>query len=670
MFMTPENRSFALEYLRHLHDRLPDVVAVFVTKARLDESTVRDLDRVGHRCLVFLSQSFLAWYLTGSDSLEPGVSSPEDTARSVRILADTERLTPLHFWRPLAAANLPSDREAVRQVEMMSKAGCVASVAVGVKHGPFLRVRFQESSYTNPFRRTLGHAPGGDAGETSAEESFPAEVRGRALDAGKACGHPVYLNTSCAVALALGTRESLGTFRAPMKALRCHPAVCPAAQRARCDAARVESGQIDPPAAAGDLSSIARWLLVPESAVKFEARDQAIAVAARLDQNLQCRIHHVTGYHVRPTIVSRSREWIGTAPHGATSVASAGGLVEEVDMPFLSLIDRLRRITGLVTPLSPANEHRAEVFSRYYHVRRVVSVSTIVASRWACGAADGAGQESQHPPSRREEIDFGRLYRLAWAHDLNRWPFAHNAEQGLFDQSADVDRYFSENATGLSRSEVADLVRLHRRDPLEMSLEGQIVLAADQATGLVEDVLLCTAALGLTPARIPLPVQDFLAMPLAEQGYRSRLWQVRQDFMASTASTIARFIAAIDASATASASALILRHVAEREGPVLMTPSFRSSLPRLKIDFLQTLLYPLANRKVGRGEFHRDHIMMPLLGLLGNPLKERLTTLTEDQVLQLALDHGVLQKDEVAGAYPELDYIEKHEPELLFDGPP
>jgi hypothetical protein len=233
MFMGA-NRHYAIKYAQLHHVHFPEMPLVFITKATLDSDTITALDQIGHICLFFISQSFFCWY-TGR---EAGI---EQSALNWRQLARTRHLRPLHFWRPLTPQNVPHAEAARRQLQLVQEAGAMASVAVGLKYGAFLGTRFAAPDH--PLHKALFDES--DSGTPlPLGEKFHPGLRALVLREAHDLGHPTYLHTSCAVALALQRPEFLQTRRPPLRRIRCDPACCPIGQRNRCDSGFSKSGPI------------------------------------------------------------------------------------------------------------------------------------------------------------------------------------------------------------------------------------------------------------------------------------------------------------------------------------------------------------------------------------------------------------------------------------------
>lgn len=158
-------------------------------------------------------------------------------------------------------------------------------------------------------------------------------------------------------------------------------------------------------------------------------------------------------------------------------------------------IGRLRHITGFVTTYGQEIDPRLSVFARLWHVKRVVATADRLS-----GLA--------------ESLDGDRIERLAWLHDLNRWPFAHNSEKGFFDQAANVREYFLSRSPVIEPQDIDDLVGIHLKDPAVISAEARIVLFADSLTGVIEDPLFAVCGLNVHPRIIPASVSDMLGFSL------------------------------------------------------------------------------------------------------------------------------------------------------------
>ena len=228
-----------------------------VTKARLSADDLALLDQLGQTIAVFLSQSFLNRPHQPRVELGP-TSSPEDTIGSLALFSGLRHVVPVHFLRPATRRNIPDVESAVRILSEVRSAGAIATVAVGLKLGPGVEL--------SPL--DIADITGdGDPAITSMPEFFPRGARLDLLQAARMVDHPVYFNTSCAVALATKAAEMLGTWRPPMRWSRCEPCNCPGPQRSRCDARRAV--QVVPSEA--EVEDLASRYALPENSLSWTA---------------------------------------------------------------------------------------------------------------------------------------------------------------------------------------------------------------------------------------------------------------------------------------------------------------------------------------------------------------------------------------------------------------
>lgn len=641
MFMGA-NRDYALEYARLHHAHFPEVPLVFITKAMLESDTIAALDEIGHVILFFISQSFFRWYRRNS-GVERGIASPEASARNWRLLAGTAHLKPLHYWRPLTWQNVPDSNAARRQLEFVRDAGALASVAVGLKHGDFLRSRF-----ANPDHPLHAALSGQSDAATPIFETFPPDLRELVLSEARHVGHPTYLHTSCAASLALAEAEYLQTWRAPLRQMRCEPACCPASQRQRCDAASAGAGP-----SARLLKNLAGNLRLPEGAVGWNPAAAAIDVAAELPQPLQCRLQHVVGFRIAPLAVRRAREWVGTISGVGFGMNQLGLSIElaehEADERLRGRLERLHGVTGLLSPMEPNDDLRVRAFSRFRHVRRVAMLALAIARR-----VQGAGGDLSLAPVRR----------LAWLHDINRWPFAHNAEAGHFDQAADLPEYFAAEQIDVSPAELHDLAAIHRRDLGAASLAGRAVLLADRAVGVVEDVLFGVTALGLAPERIPPDVSRRLGF-FWEPDFCEQLRSVGDKLLQQR--DVDGFGVDFDAIVVSHALQFLGRSVVDWPG-LGIAETFITSVQAVKNSYLVPAFFPVANGIIGHGVLHRERIIEPLIATWRPHHVRRLTGMDDREAAQAAVRLGLITEREVSQMTVQLDCAQRQWHDHAFSG--
>jgi hypothetical protein len=296
MFMSRLCIDFLKQYLPLHREVFSDRPLCVVSKAKLQRNDLEELDRVGHKVIFFLSQSFAHGAF---EKLEPGpTSTPVDTARSLSLFRGLSHLVPIHFYRPVTRQTVPDMDTARAHLLLVKDAGAIASVAVGLKHGPGLPV--DDLSLTD------------FVGDSSVEPSLDGEIlddgtRTDILKAAKDIDHPLYFNTSCAVALATGKPEGLGTWRAPMRQLRCDPCSCPAGQRRLCDQARADDGA----PSRHLLAIIQEQLDLGEGRVYWDAAAHAVRIKGTIRQNEHNRLMHLTAHSVVADRVIPEEAWLG-----------------------------------------------------------------------------------------------------------------------------------------------------------------------------------------------------------------------------------------------------------------------------------------------------------------------------------------------------------------------
>lgn len=302
MLLGAVGQTYLEAWVRVHARRFPGHPLCVVTKGCPSAELVQRLDGSGVRGVMFFSQSFARARLPG---VERGpICDPRGTAEGIARVAASRRWHAVHFWRPLTARTLPDVETGMRMLRPLRDAGAVASVAIGVKG--------ERPIFTRPAQ--VEALLGGPATPDEAGETLPDAVLERALVVGRRLEHPVYRHTSCALALALGTPEGLGTWRAPLRASRCLPCACPEAQRARCATRGSAPGPDE-----GQLASIVRTLGLDPQGVRY--RRGLIEVEAGLSQDVRTALAHRAGLPVRGRGPA-SRAWGGAVTGGRGSQVS------------------------------------------------------------------------------------------------------------------------------------------------------------------------------------------------------------------------------------------------------------------------------------------------------------------------------------------------------------
>lgn len=661
-FMSSVGLSYFREYAKLHAARLGSHPLCVVTKARLSASDLALLDELGQTIVVFLSQSFLN--RPGQSRVELGpTSSPEDTIRNLNLFSGLRHVVPVHFLRPVTRRNIPDFESAVRILSEVRSAGAIATVAVGLKLGPGVKLSPQDIAAI---------AGDSDPAITSMPEFFPRGARLGLLQAARIVDYPVFFNTSCAIALVTREPEMLGTWRPPMRWSRCEPCNCPGPQRSRCDARRTV--QIMPSDA--EVGNLASQYGLPENSTTWVESESTIRLDCTVGQYTFNRLVHALPYRIVGRGVEPQEAWVGpfareaeltvddvVAEHDRRSgVGSVDATVwhdesmrapSEMDGP----VERLRSITGFVTTLHDRQDPRALVFGRYFHVRRVAWLAD-----WLTSLDESEG----------DGLNVQRVRWLAWAHDLNRWPFAHNSEKGNFDQAEDLPRYLEAHGLTLSwerlgyeddRSLISDVYGIVSKQTVGISAEAKTVLLADIIAGFVEDPLLAVAGLDMRLSMIPDAVSEQLALRVRDTHFRDTLYSLNSRLYERH--DISGFMAEFDQLFRGCAQSFVLKHSLIGT-TVLERDSFNSLRILIKERFLRGILFPYNNEKVAHGALLKSELIEPLLRVLGGDAARVFTTVTEDELLKLALENDIIAVGKERLYFPDLDYITAREPGNSF----
>jgi hypothetical protein len=666
-FMSRANIAYFHEYARLHAARFGSHPLCVVTKSRLSFDDLHALDQLDHTIIIFMSQSFLGRF--GTPQIERGpVCRPADTLRNIGLFAPLRNVKPVHFLRPVTSRSVPSLPRALEILGQLQEAGCLATVAIGLKVGSGIELSSDDLAELLGDRRLTGLA---------STEIFPDSARRYVLQAADALEYPVYFHTSCAVALATGTAEALGTWREPVRQTLCLPCRCPSDQRSRCDGVRSRQSAPSP----AELSGLCTPYGMPGGSLSWSPVDSAIRLGQPVSQYTYNRLVHALPYRVIGGIVERDLAWPGTVEAdetwrgpfaGGTKLSSnldrgnpevVPGFESSVFGPAMyAAVERLKAITGFVTTLHKASDPRPLAFARYYHVRRVVWATEWLHSRRVSGS---------------EQLDISVVRWLAWAHDLNRWPFAHNSEKGFFDQAGDASRYVV--AAGLQfppphpsdrtdRAErearlLSDLEGVISKDLATLSPEGRLVLLADIISGFVEDPLLAVTGLDLSPRLIPDLVRETLAFPLNDEDFLTELKAL--NLLLYHARDVPNFMRSFDVIFKGAVQAFADQYHLGETDP--LTENWFGELRNaLKVNFLRKVLFPYNNEKVSHGSVLKAELVQPLLAILGDEAAAALTRINEVEMLDLAEAHGIIAAESRERYLPELDYMETHEPENSF----
>ncbi|TDC12052.1 hypothetical protein [Actinomadura bangladeshensis] len=309
-------------------------------------------------------------------------------------------------------------------------------------------------------------------------------------------------------------------------------------------------------------------------------------------------------------------------------------------------IGRLRHITGFVTTYGQEVDPRLSVFARLWHVKRVVSTADRLSGL-------------------TESLDGAKIERLAWLHDLNRWPFAHNSEKGFFDQAANVREYFLSRSPTIGTQDIDDLVGIHLKDPSVISAEGRIVLFADSLTGVIEDPLFTVCGLNVHPRIIPQSVSDMLGFSLLADPWYASCFQLAEEFHRAENPDVEFFQKQFHELFGALLSEFIDVHRIDslEEGQEDLFAIART----VKETFMRPVIFPLNNEKVCHSSWLRQEVMPWYLAHVPDA-RQRLLEIDEDGFVELVTQIGG-SPFTAREFIPDLGYVRREAPEMAFIGP-
>jgi hypothetical protein len=304
-------------------------------------------------------------------------------------------------------------------------------------------------------------------------------------------------------------------------------------------------------------------------------------------------------------------------------------------------------VTGFVTILYNKDDERPRVFSRYFHVRRVAWTARLIAQ--------------QISPSASIHLEY--LDWLAWAHDLNRWPFSHNSERGFFDQAQDVPRYLRDAGLDVACAAVRDLQGIISKEFSFLGVESRLVLLADIITGFIEDPIWLTAALDVAPTIIPKEVSEYLCIPFQDSSLILRLKNLSE--MLKPGLDCAQFLRSFDNLFIE----CLQRYVATRNIATVSTPGsqdFEDKRRWIKEDFMRNVIFPYNNEKISHGTRIKEELVLPMIQRLGDSAAARLTKMTDAQMIDEAITQGLIGEEDKERYVPNLNYMKLNEPDNTF----
>lgn len=301
---------------------------------------------------------------------------------------------------------------------------------------------------------------------------------------------------------------------------------------------------------------------------------------------------------------------------------------------------RLKAVTGFVTVHPNGGDPRTLAYSRYDHVARVASLALSV------------GDERRLP---RAEV-----LLLSWLHDINRWPFAHNAETGRFDQAGDIERFI---AGRLPRKVVTQAAGIAGKHLPDLDMAARTVLLADMVTGFFEDTLFVITGLNLSPSELPDDALDLLRLPVGDFAF---LEELRDLFtLLNRRFDVPAYTRGFNSLVFRSARRFLDEHNLLATDQ-LESDRFGKMRAKLRDEYLRNHIFPLNNEHVCHGELIRQVVVDPVLSRLSDDAEVNLTRWTEIDLISYLLQERLATGERLAAVAPTLDYVSRFESHRSF----
>ena len=289
------------------------------------------------------------------------------------------------------------------------------------------------------------------------------------------------------------------------------------------------------------------------------------------------------------------------------------------DFPDLFFrLERQRGITGFVSILGTDN--RVKVFSRYNHIMRVVKLT-----RWLL--------------TLFPERDCHKSLFLAYFHDINRLPFAHNFEKKIkFDQAANIPFYLRSSSDVIPNEYISDLQSVINQQ-INSSPEAQLVYAADAAEGFIEDPLFAITTLGISKSILPQKVFSALGFDDKTSVFEDKIKKLNKLYTLNQE----EFNALFENEVFKYTTKFILK-LNSSDKIFIELPDFFELRQLLKEEFLRKIVFPINNEQVSQGYKIATEVAIPYMKYLKNKSIDPISILlkmTDQEVLDQAIKLGI-----------------------------
>jgi len=297
-------------------------------------------------------------------------------------------------------------------------------------------------------------------------------------------------------------------------------------------------------------------------------------------------------------------------------------------------LNRLKNITGFVTTLCPEDDPRASVFNRYDHISRMLWINQYFCT--AIGTNPGQSNE------------------IILLHDLNRWPFAQNAEKGYFNQDSNIAAYLPALMPGISEETLRDVTLLHQKCPSKMRTASRYAYIADIVAGMIEDPLFLITGLNTNPEIVPEQFACLLGLDFSPAGI-----DVLKELcgMLNLQKDVKGFSTSFQKLFEKHCKKLIDQHLSTCNTVEEAEAAIYQDALTVKEEFLRLIVFPINNEKVCHSSWIKRRITEPIISSMGlDAASNYFLSVNEEELLHDMLKKGYIQHDELPQVYPNLDY--------------
>jgi len=290
-------------------------------------------------------------------------------------------------------------------------------------------------------------------------------------------------------------------------------------------------------------------------------------------------------------------------------------------------MERLKGVTGFISILGV--DHRLEVFKRYNHVMRVAKLTECLCDRFPID-------------------DVNEAMMVAYLHDINRLPFAHNLEKHIdFDQSSNLEKYCKYFSLNIPQEIITSTIAVLNKE-IDGPQSSRVVYTADSAIGFIEDPILAIVTLDVPFHFIPPEIISFLGFEqeiLISNINRLKSWYVKN---------FDKFLEYFNEFVLEGAINFVSKH--SKGNKLLIELNEFTELRRiLKEDFLRTQVFPINNERISHGSLLAKDIGIPYLQLLASRCDDpimHLLTMTDQDLLTAAINKNIIS--DPSPYYPSL----------------